>query len=81
MKKVLDILFKDKAPEDRPTKVEIKLRSTVTPEDRLTEDQWKAEYKIGIAIENREGIHNAQSIMQLWDERTMCTYIKNKNIG
>ena len=81
MKNVLDILFKDKTPEDRPTKVEIKLKSTFTPENPLTEDEWKAEYKIGIAVENREGIHNAQSIMNLWDERTMCTYIKNKDIG
>ena len=81
MKKILDILFKDKAPEDRPIKVEIKLRSTITPEERLSEDEWKAEYRIGIAVENREGIHNAHSIMQLWDEQRQIDYYKKLNIS
>jgi hypothetical protein len=80
MKKLLDILFKDKAPEDRPSKVEIKLRSTITPEERLTEEEWKAEYKIGIAVEHREGIYNAHSMMQLWDEQRQIDYYKNLNI-
>jgi hypothetical protein len=81
MKKLLDLLFKDKAPEDRPSKVEIKLKSTITPEERLTEDQWKAEYRIGIAVENREGIHNAHSIMQFWDEQKQINYYKNLKLN
>lgn len=81
MKKVLDILFKDKKPEDRPSRVEIKLRSTITPEERLSEEEWKAEYRIGIAIEDRQGIHNAQSIMQLWDEDKHMKYYKNLKLA
>ncbi len=76
MKKILDILFKDKAPEERPVKVEIKLRSTVTPDQQLTEDEWKATYKVGIAVENREGVHNAHSIMQFWDESKQMNHLK-----
>lgn len=81
MKNILDILFKDKAPEDRPRICVIRTQSTITPEERLSLAEWKAEYRIGIAIEDRQGIHNAHSIMQLWDERAMCNYIKNKSIG
>lgn len=40
VKKVLDLLYKDKTPEEQPTKLEIKLRSTATPDEQLDINQW-----------------------------------------
>jgi hypothetical protein len=80
MKKVLDILFKDKAPEDRPV-VHIKTQSTVTPEEKLSYEQWAAANRVGIAIQNRQGVHKAQSMMKLWDEEKHMNYYKKLNIN
>ena len=40
MKKIFDILFKDKEPEEQPLKLEIKLKSTATPEEQLEINDW-----------------------------------------
>lgn len=80
MKNVLDLLYKDKAPEDRPI-VKIRTQSTVTPEEQLSYEQWAAANRVGIAIQNRQGIHRAQSMMQLWDEEKHMDYYKNLNIS
>jgi hypothetical protein len=81
MKNVLDLLFKDKAPEDRPKICVIRTQSTITPEEQLTYEQWAAEHNVGIAVERREGIHNGQSMMKLWDEEKHMKYYKNLNLG
>lgn len=81
MKKVLDLLFKDKAPEDRPKICVIRTQSTVTPEEQLDYQEWAAINRVGIAIEHREGIHKAQSMMQLWDEEKYMDYYKKLNIN
>lgn len=80
MKNVLDILFKDKAPEDRPRICVIRTQSTITPEEQLTYEQWAAANNVGIAVERREGIHNGQSMMQLWDQEKHMKYYKNLNL-
>ncbi len=80
MKNVLDILFKDKAPEDRPRICVIRTQSTITPEEQLTYEQWAAANNVGIAVERREGIHNGQSMMKLWDEEKHMKYYKNLNL-
>jgi len=40
MKKLFKILFEDKKPEEQPLKLEIKLKSTATPEEQLEINQW-----------------------------------------
>jgi hypothetical protein len=81
MKNVLDLLYKDKAPEDRPRICVIRTQSTVTPDEQLTYEQWAAEHKVGIAVEHKEGIHNAHSMMQLWDENKHMEYYKKLKIS
>jgi len=40
MKKIYEILFQDKKPEEQPLKLEIKLRSTATPDEQLDINEW-----------------------------------------
>ena len=40
MKKLYEILFEDKKPEEQPLKLEIKLKSTATPEEQLEINEW-----------------------------------------
>ena len=40
MKKLYEILFEDKKPEEQPLKLEIKLKSTATPEEHLEINEW-----------------------------------------
>jgi hypothetical protein len=40
IKKVLELLYMGKKPEQQPIKLEIKLRSTATPDEQLDINQW-----------------------------------------
>lgn len=40
VKKVLELLYKDKKPEEQPIKLEIKLMSTATPDEQLDINEW-----------------------------------------
>jgi hypothetical protein len=40
MKKLYEILFEDKKPEEQPLKLEIRLKSTATPEEQLEINDW-----------------------------------------
>ena len=40
MKKIYEILFEGKKPEELPLKLEIKLKSTATPEEQLEINEW-----------------------------------------
>ena len=40
MKKLYKILFEDKKPKQQPLKLEIKLKSTVTPDEQLDINTW-----------------------------------------
>lgn len=40
MKKLYKILFEGKQPEEKPIKLEIKLKSTVTPNEQIDINQW-----------------------------------------
>jgi len=40
MKKIYKILFEGKKPEEQPLKLEIKLRSTATPDEQLDINTW-----------------------------------------
>jgi polyisoprenoid-binding protein YceI len=40
MKELFKILFEDKKPEDQPLKLEIKLKSTATPDEELDQNEW-----------------------------------------
>jgi hypothetical protein len=40
MKKIYEILFEGKKPEELPLKLEIKLKSTATPEEQLEINDW-----------------------------------------
>lgn len=78
MKRVLDLLYKDKAPEDRPRICVIKTKSTVMPDEQLTYEQWAAEHRVGIAWHKNESTDNAHNMMSLYDADNMAKYIKNK---
>lgn len=81
MKKVLDLLYKGKLPDERPKICVIRTQSTVTPEEQLTYEQWAAANKVSIAFESKEGLYNAQSMMKLWDEERHMQYYKNLKIS
>lgn len=40
VKRVLELLYKGKKPEQQPLKLEIKLRSTATPDEQMDINQW-----------------------------------------
>ena len=40
VQQVLDLLYKNKTVENQPLKLEIKLRSTATPDEQLDINQW-----------------------------------------
>jgi polyisoprenoid-binding protein YceI len=40
MKKLYEILFEDKKPEEQPLKLEIKLMSTATPDEQIDINTW-----------------------------------------
>lgn len=40
MKKLYEILFEGKRPEEQPLKLEIKLKSTATPDEQLDINTW-----------------------------------------
>jgi len=40
MKKLYEILFEGKKPEELPLKLEIKLKSTATPQEQLEINDW-----------------------------------------
>jgi len=40
MKKLYEILFEGKKPEEQPLKLEIRLKSTATPEEQLDINEW-----------------------------------------
>jgi hypothetical protein len=40
MKKLYEILFEGKKPEEQPLKLEIKLKSTATPQEQLEINEW-----------------------------------------
>lgn len=50
MKKLYEILFEDKKPEQQPLKLEIKLMSTATPDEQLDENEW---YKLIYDLNNK----------------------------
>ncbi len=50
MKKLYEILFEDKKPEQQPLKLEIKLMSNATPDEQLDENEW---YKLIYDLNNK----------------------------
>ena len=40
MKKLYEILFENKKPEELPLKLEIRLKSTATPKEQLEINEW-----------------------------------------
>jgi len=51
MKKLYEILFEGKKPEEKPLKLEIKLRSTATPDEQLDQNEW---YKLIHDLNNKK---------------------------
>ena len=51
MKKLYEILFEGKKPEEQPLKLEIRLKSTVTPDEKLDQNQW---YKLIHDLNNKK---------------------------
>ena len=51
MKKLYKILFEGKKPEEQPLKLEIRLKSTVTPDEKLDQNEW---YKLIHDLNNKK---------------------------
>lgn len=68
MLELLNFLFKDKDPDDRPKLCVIKTQSTVIPEEQISYEDWCKEHSVSIKWHSREGIHNANHMMSLWDQ-------------
>lgn len=59
----------------------IKIQSTVYPKQRLTEDQWRAEFRVGIRFSTSKFTDRAQQMMSLWNEQTFLNYVKRLKLG
>ena len=54
----------------------IKIQSTVYPDQQLTEDQWKQYTKASSAYVDRKPIHNANEMMKDYDQDRLNKYYK-----
>ena len=59
----------------------IKIQSTAYPDQKLTLDQWKAEFKVGIRHSTSKFTDRAQQMMSLWDSQTLSRYVKRLKLG
>jgi hypothetical protein len=59
----------------------IKIKSTVYPKQRLTEDQWKAELRVGIRWNASKFTDRSQQMMNLWDEERRVKYLKQLTLA
>jgi len=48
LKKVFELLYKDKQPKERPKKLEVKMRSISTPEERESFNKWCREFNVSV---------------------------------
>jgi hypothetical protein len=48
MKEVLELFYKNNKEQKERPKITVKLRSTVTPSERLTFDEWCKEYRVSL---------------------------------
>lgn len=51
LKRVLELLYKDKQLEEQPKRLEIKSRDIITPEERESFNQWCRELNVSILYE------------------------------
>lgn len=59
----------------------IKIQSTAYPEQRLSLEQWRAEFRVGIRHSTSKFTDRAQQMMSLWDDKTLSTYVKRLKLG
>lgn len=59
----------------------IKIQSTAYPEQRLSLEQWRAEFKVGIRHSTSKFTDRAQQMMSLWDAQTLSNYVKRLKVG
>lgn len=59
----------------------IKIQSTAYPEQRLSLEQWRAEFRVGIRHSTSKFTDKAQQMMSLWDDKTLSTYVKRLKLG
>lgn len=59
----------------------IKIQSTVVPEEQLSFEQWAKELRVGIAYNTAKLTDKANDMMSLWDDQTVVKYIKKLKLG
>jgi hypothetical protein len=59
----------------------IKIQSTVVPDEQLTEQQWSEKFRVGILWNSSKLTDKANQMMSLWDEQTITNYIKKLKVG
>ena len=53
MKEVLELFYKNNKEQKERPKITVKLRSTVTPSERLTFDEWCKEYNVSLTYDKK----------------------------
>jgi hypothetical protein len=59
----------------------IKIQSTVVPEQQLSFTEWARELKVGIAYNRSKLTDKAQDMMNLWDRERQVKYLKQLTLA
>jgi len=53
MKNVLDLFYKDNKEQKERPKITVKLKSTVTPSEKLTFQEWCKQYNVSLTYDKK----------------------------
>jgi hypothetical protein len=60
---------------------DIKIKSTVVPNEQLTYNEWAKQFRVSILWNSNKLTDKANQMMSLWDDRTITNYIKKLKVG
>jgi len=53
MKEILELFYKNNTEQKERPKITVKLRSTVTPSERLTFEEWCTQYNVSLTYDKK----------------------------
>ena len=59
----------------------IKIQSTVYPEQQPSFNEWAKELRVGIAYNTSKLTDRAQDMMNLWDDQAITKYLKHAKLN
>ena len=59
----------------------IKIKSTVVPDEQLTYNEWSKQFRVGILWNSNKLTDKANQMMSLWDDGNITNYIKKLKVG